>query len=266
MRSSGTIFDCQIHPASLLDQDLVDLRFFGTRGVVALLGDDAPLGDAQEWLPWLEKQLVEGAARLRQAGIAPFFALGVPPSRIPERGFEEVLASFPRLSQLARVVAIGAIGFERDDEEEVEVFTRQLDVAAQLGLPVIVSTPARDKVRLTRRCITLLLAHGFPVERVLFAGVSAETLVLVRSYGFWASLLVHPSSLRPERAVGLVRAHGSQGIVLGSDLGNGPGNLVGIARTLHLLRQAGVSQEVARRVARENALSFFRVDPAVLDT
>lgn len=265
MTAPSTFFDTQIHPASLLDQDLRDLRFFGTRAVVAALGQDAPLGDAQDQLPWLEAQLVEGAARLRQAGIAPFFALGVHPSRIPERGFEEVIARFPSLSQRARVVALGPIGLQAANEEEVEVFTRQLEVATSLRLPVIVGTPAQDKARLTRRCVSLLLDRDFPVERVLFAGVSAETLVLVRSYGFFASLLIHPSCTTAERAVRLIRAHGSLGIVLGSDLGNGPGNLVGIARTLHLLRQEGISREVTRRVARDNALAFFRVDPTAVE-
>lgn len=264
MKAPPPIFDAQLHVGPLLDQDLADLRFFGVAGAVGVAGDDAPAETAQELLTYLEELLERGSRRLRRAGIAPYFAVGVHPKRIPDRGFEEVLASFPALTQRARVVAIGTIGLVEGGEEEEEVFSRQLELAASLDLPVIVTLPRQDHLRVARRTLALLRARAFPPERVLVTGVDAESLRLVRSCGHHAGLLVHPSSATPEQAVRLIRAHGSQGIVLASNLGEGAGDLLGIARTLHLLARAGLSREVARKVARDNALAFFGIDPEAL--
>src|SRR5690606_26229775 len=263
MRLPPPIFDAQIRVGPLPDQDLADLRFFGVVSAVAVAGDDAPKGKAQELLAYLEDMLVRGARRLKRAGIAPYFALGVHPARIPERGFEEVLASFPELTRRARVVAIGTIGLLEGDEEEEEVVSRQLEMASFLDLPVIVSLSRRD-LRMARRVLALLREREFPPKRVLVTGVDGETLRLVRSCGHLAGLVVHPASLGPEPAVRLIRSHGSQGIVLASNLGDGPGDLLGIPRTLHLLERAGISREIARRVAAENALEFFGIDRTAL--
>lgn len=267
MKAPPPIFDAQIRVGPLTDQDLADLRFFGVRGAVAVAGDDAPAGTAQELLDYLEEMVARGSRRLRRAGIAPFFALGVHPRRIPERGFEEVLARFPELTQRARVVAIGPIGLSEggEEEEEEEVFSRQLEMATSLDLPVMVSLPRRENLRLARRILSLLREREFPAERVLISGVDAESLRLVRSCGYHAGLLIHPSQLRPEDAVRLIRSHGSQGIVLGSNLGEGPGDLLGIPRTLHLMERGRLSREVARKVAAGNALAFFGIDREALE-
>jgi len=260
MKAPPPIFDAQIRVGPLTDQDLDDLRFFGVAGAVAIAGDDAPEGTAQDLLGYLETMLVQGSRRLRRAGIAPYFAIGVHPKRIPERGFEEVLANFPELTRRARVVAIGTIGLFEGGEEEEEVVSRQLEMASTLDLPVIVSLVRRD-LRLVRRVLALLREREFPPERVLVTGVDGETLRLVRSCGHLAGLLVHPTSSSPEQAVRLIRSHGSRGIVLASNLGEGPGDLLGVPRTLHLLERGRISREIARRVAGENALEFFGIDP-----
>lgn len=261
-----SLLDAQIHLGALSDQDLRDLRYFGVGGAVAVCGDDLPAGEGKDILAYLSRLLVEGSARLRAAGIAPFFAVGVPPGRIPDRGFEEVLSEIPALAELARVVAIGAIGLREGGEEEEEVFQRQLELASSLALPLVVATPAREKERLTRRTLALLKEHRVPAERVLVSGVTPRTLPLVRSRGHLATLLIHPSGIRAEEAVRLIGKHGSQGLVLASDLGSGPGDLVAMPRAVHLLARAGLSRVVARKVARENALAFFQIDPDALRT
>ncbi|SRR5690606_36275537 len=260
MKPPPPILDAQIRVGPLRQQDLADLHFFGVRGAVAVADDDAPSGSAEELLDYFETMLTVGGRRLRRAGIAPYFAIGVHPRRIPDRGFERVLASFPALGQKARVVAVGTIGLVEGGEEEEEVFGRQLEMAASLDLPVIVTLPRRDGLRIARRTLALLREQEFPPERVLVTGVDGESLKLVLGCGHHAGLLIHPAHLGPEEAVRLVRRFGSRGIVLGSNLGDGPGDLLGIPRTLHLLEQGGLSREVARRVASENALSFFGID------
>lgn len=265
MKAPPPILDAQVCVGPLSDQDLEDLRFFGVQGAVAIAGDDAPAGTAQELLGYFEEMLTRGARRLRRAGITPFFALGVHPKRIPERGFEEVLARFPELGQRARVVAIGTLGLVEGGVEEEEVFTRQLEMATSLGLPTIATLPKRESLKIARRTLALLREFEFPPERVLVTGVDAESIQLVLRCGHHVGLIVHPSRMAPEQAVRLIRRHGSQGIVLASHLGEGAGDLLGIPRTLHLMERGRLSPKVARRVASENALEFFGIDPDALE-
>lgn len=259
------IFDAQIHLGGLTDQDLKDLAFFGVDGAVAVAGDDAPEGDAQDLFEHLERMVTAGPPRLRKAAIAPFLALGVHPRRLPASGFAELLSRLPALCDRGRVVAIGAIGLQEGGAREEQAFLAQVELARGLELPVIVHTPERDKARHLRRVLSLLKDADILPARVLVGGVDEGTQKLVRSCGHTAGLIVHPARIRPEDAVRIVKQQGAAGLVLASDAGAGPGDLLAVPRTLHLLEVAGISPKIIRRVARDNAIAFFGLDREVLD-
>ncbi|HWV38746.1 MAG TPA: TatD family hydrolase [Vulgatibacter sp.] len=265
MEPLPAIFDAQIHLGGLADQDLKDLAYFGVDAAVAVAGDDAPAGDGRELFAHLEELVTAGTTRMRQAGIAPFFALGVHPRRIPSAGFQELVARMPELFDKGRVVAIGAIGLQEGGAREESAFQTQLELAASLELPVIVHTPEHDKPRMVRRTLSLLREADAPPERVLVGGVDATTLRLVRSCGYTAGLLVHPSRIPADDAASIVRQYGAAGLVLASDAGAGPGDILAVPRTLHLLEVVGISPKIIRRVARDNAIAFFGIDRGAIE-
>lgn len=257
-------FDARIQLGGLSDRDLADLAFFGVDAALVVCGDDAPAGDADDLRAYIEERITTGAERLRRAGIAPFFAIGVHPHRIPERGFEELLAELPRFFDAPGVVAVGSIGLDACTTAEELAFSRQLELAETLAVPVVVHVPERQKERILKRSLALIRESGLAPERVLAFGADLATIRLIRSCGHAAGLLVHPARLRPEEAVTVIRRYGSEGLILASDTGAGPGDLIALPRTLGLLGKAGLSSGIARRVARENALDFFRIDPTAL--
>ncbi|HEY0839911.1 MAG TPA: hydrolase TatD, partial [Vulgatibacter sp.] len=113
--------------------------------------------------------------------------------------------------------------------------------------------------------LSLLREADAPPGRVLVGGVDEGTLRLVRSCGYTAGLMVHPTRIPAEDAARIVRQQGAAGLVLASDAGSGPGDLLAVPRTLHLLEVSGISPKIIRRVARENAIDFFQLDRDVLD-
>lgn len=258
------IVDGRIHPGGLSDQDLLDLAFFGVRAAVAVAGGDVPEGSADELLDWLDALITLQATRMRAAGIAPFFAPGIPARRLPQTGFAALLEQIPTLFERGNIVGLGGIGLHVGGRREEEAFLAQLELAISLDLPVIVDLPAEDRAPLSRRTLLLLQQSGIQAERVLVGGVDLGTWRLVRACGFTAGVTVHPSKLRPEDAVRLVEQQGAAGIVLGSGAGEGPSDLLALPRTLHLLERAGISQKIARRVARDNAIDFFGIDRTLL--
>ncbi len=77
--------------------------------------------------------------------------------------------------------------------------------------------------------------------------------------GHFAGLTIHPDELSGERATRLVQRLGSERLVLESDLGDRPGDIVGLARTASLMARAGLSERVIARVAFKNAAEFLHV-------
>jgi predicted metal-dependent TIM-barrel fold hydrolase len=260
------VFDAHLRAQGLAARDVADLRWFGVEGALCPATDAvAPVTAVRLRRSW-EQLVGRTLPGLRRAGLAAYAALGVPPACIPWRGLEALLADLPELLSRPGVVAIGPVGLERATEREEMVFARQLDMARELRLPVLVHTPARDKVRLTRRALAMLLASGVDPRRVLVDHADARTVRIVRAVGYGAviSLSAAGRSGRGavEEAAALVRALGPEGIALASDAGEGLGDLLALPRVADRMGKLGLSDAVIRRVCGRNALDALGLAPA----
>jgi uncharacterized protein len=253
------LFDAHLHPERLREVDLKTLRYFGVQRVL-LVGRflEEPTAEA------LKAQLLElhrvQLPRLEAAGIEASLALGVHPRSLPRRGLQAVLDVLPAAFDSPKVVALGEIGLHHGGPAEEDAVVEQLHLARRLRVPVLVHTPEKDKEKHTRRLLSLLREHGPSPEKVLVDHVSGRTLPLVLGVGHWAGLTVQQGALKAERAVALVRKVGSERLVLNSDAGDRPGDLLAFPRAVHLLEEAGLSKRVVHRVAWSNAATFFGVD------
>ncbi len=261
-----TFFDAELHPLPLRRGDLDDLRFFGVAGALAP-ADDAVAPVTRESLRSAWDALAPGATRrLRRAGIAGFAAVGIHPRRIPWRGLEALLAELPDFLGRRHVQAMGAVGLEEGGAREEAVFARQLELARELRLPVVVHTPWRRKERMTRRVLALLREHELEPRRALVTHADARTVRMIRACGYAAglSLSAGPSDAIDD-AVQLVRSLGSEGLVLGSGAGDGAGDLLALPRAAGRMAKAGLSQAVIRRVCCANALQFLGLDESLIE-
>ena len=105
-----------------------------------------------------------------------------------------------------------------------------------------------------------LVELGVPPARVLVDHTDRRTVRPVLECGHFAGLTVHPEELSGERVVSLVRAMGTERVVLDSDTGDGHGDILGLARAARLLERANLSPQVIARVTRQNAARFYRVE------
>jgi predicted metal-dependent TIM-barrel fold hydrolase len=258
-------FDALLRAGALRAREVEDLRFFGVTGAL-VPSDDAvvPATAAAIRRGW--DAVIAAARRLRKGGLAAWAALGVHPRRIPLRGLEALLAELPHALGRPEVAALGAVGLAEGGEHEERVLSRQLELARELRLPVVVETPWRGKERTTKRVLAILREAELEPARVLVAGADARTVRAIRACGYLAGLPLSlaPSRGRPggiEAAVALVRALGPEGLVLASDAGVGGGDLLALPRAADRLDKAGLSEAVVRRVCGGNALAFLGVDP-----
>jgi uncharacterized protein len=261
-------FDAHLGATGLTTRDLEDLKFFGIAGALCPASDAvAPATAAAIHGAW-EDLAGKVVRRLRRSGIAAWVALGVHPRRIPWRGLEALLAELPELLGRPEVVAIGEIGLEEGGPREEQVFARQLDMARELRLPVLVHTPWRDKGRRTRRILSILREAGLPPERVLVDHADARTVRMIRSFGHAAGVSLSAGgrgrSGPVEEAARLVASLGPEGLVLDSDAGEGGGDLLGLARAADRMAKAGLSEAVVRRVCGGNALAWLGLSARAL--
>lgn len=251
-------FDAELHPLVLRRGDLADLRFFGVAGALAAADAPAPATREATRRGW-DAVSADGVRRLRRAGIAGVAAVGIHPRAIPWRGLEALLAELPDFLGRPHVVAVGAVGLEEGGAREEMVFARQLELARELRLPVVVHTPWRAKERVTRRALAMLREHDLDARRVLVLRADARTVRMIRAFGYAAGLSLSSSAGGGDaldEAVRLVRSLGAEGVVLGS----GAGDLLALPRAAARMAKAALSPAVVRRVCGGNVRSLLGVD------
>jgi predicted metal-dependent TIM-barrel fold hydrolase len=258
---SDAWFDARLHARGLRARDLEDLAFFEIAGVLLPSGEPPPGGAAAIRREW--EALAGAVRRLRRGGLAAWAALGIHPRRIPLRGLEALLAGLPELLGRPEVAALGDVGLDRGGELEERILSRQLELARELRLPVLVTVPARARERLTRRALALLREAEVEPASVLVAPAEPRTVRMIRACGFHAGMWLSDGG-EPERgieaAVRAVSSLGPEGLVLGSDAGLGGGDLLAVARAADRLSRAGLSDAVVRRVCGENAVAWLGVE------
>ena len=257
--TAGTteLVDLHLHAEGLSDADLTTLAFFGLRAALTCAHDAAGSATTEGLRRHWDELVSVQAPRLKAAGIRPLVALGVHPARIPWHGLDALLADLPRYFDDPRVVALGELGLHNGGEREEEVLVRQLALSLEVRRPVLVHTPSTEKLARTRRLIAVLREARMPPSRVLIDHVNEETFPLVRACGYWVGLTLQPGGLEAKAAAELLRRHGAEGVVLTSDIGEGPSDLLALPRAADALAQAGLSLELRRRALFENPLQFL---------
>ncbi|HTN51380.1 MAG TPA: hydrolase TatD [Anaeromyxobacter sp.] len=255
------MFDALLHAGALSARDLADLEFFGVRGALVPSDDAAVASSAAVRRGW--EAVVSSVRRLRKAGLAGHAALGLHPARIPLRGLEALLAELPAMLGRPEVAALGAVGLHQGGALEERVLARQLELARELRVPVLVALGWRERERLARRVLAILREAELEPGRVLVAGVDARGVRAIRACGYLAGLSLS-AGVRPgdglEAAVRTVAALGPEGLVLGSGAGLAGGDLLALPRAADRLARAGLGGGVIRRVCAVNAIRFLGVE------
>ena len=251
------MFDARLYPAGLVDADLQTLRFFAVSHVLAVALPPAPPATAASISAQLNDLLQVQLPRLQREGLEAWAALGVSARALPRRGLSEVLAALPALLRHPRAKVIGPLELWRGGASEEEAFLAQLTLARRLRLAVWVATSNSPRETTTRRSLQLLKASKVEPARVLVDGATARTVKLIRACGYTAGLTIHPDGSTAEEAVALVKKLGAEGLALSTAAGEGATDLLGLARTAHLLEKAGLSRAVVSRVTFDNAAALL---------
>jgi predicted metal-dependent TIM-barrel fold hydrolase len=188
-----------------------------------------------------------------------YAAIALNPRESNQSGLrDEVLGKLPRWLDHECVVAVGEIGFDEiTDEEEVSI-RRQLELALERDLPVIVHTPHVRKLDGLERTIRILREMKVPEDQVVLDHATEETVDVTKQSGYWCGFTVYNvTKLTPERAVNMLEKYGVERMLVNSSCDWGPSDPLNVPRTILELRRRGFDDARISRLVWENPLEFY---------
>ena len=254
------LFDPHVHMTSRTTDDY---QAMAAAGIVAIVEPAFWLGQPRTHVGTFEDYFLSllGWERFRasQFGVSHFCTLALNPKEANNPAVADgVLDLLPRYLEKDGVVAVGEVGFDDQTAAEERYLVRQLDLAVDFDLPVLLHTPHRDKKRGTERSLAIVREHRIPEERVLIDHNNEETLPLVLATGCWAGHSIYPHTKMDEaRMVALVRQYGSERMIVNSAADWGISDPLKVPKTVRAMRDAGIEDATVRRIAWENPVAFF---------
>jgi predicted metal-dependent TIM-barrel fold hydrolase len=254
------LFDPHIHMTSRTTDDY---QAMADAGIAAIIEPAFWVGQPRNHVGTFEDYFLSliGWERFRasQFGIRHFCTMALNPKEANNPAVADgVLALLPRYLEKDGVVAVGEIGYDDQTDAEERIFRRQVELAREYQLPILIHTPHRDKKRGTERTIALVKDMGFPPELTLIDHNNEETLPLTLESGCWAGHSIYPQTKMDEgRMVTLVKKYGSDRIIVNSAADWGVSDPLKVPKTGAALREAGVSEAEIEKILWHNPVRFF---------
>jgi uncharacterized protein len=252
--------DPHIHMVSRTTYDYLTMREYGIVAVIEpafWLGQPRTnVGSFQDYFSTLV-----GWERFRasQFGIQHYCTIGLNPKEANNEALAEALMELlPLYACKERVVAIGEIGYDDMTDLEDRYFQRQLELAKELEMLVLIHTPHRNKKLGARRSMDRCAEHGLDPTRVIIDHNNEETVEEVLARGFWAAFTIYPQTkMGNARMVEIVQQYGSDRIIVDSSADWGVSDPLAVPKTAQLMLDRGIPEAKVRAVCYENALAAY---------
>ena len=249
--------------AHMISRTTDDYETMAAAGVVAVIEPAFWIGQPRTFVGTYVDYLssIVGWERFRagQFGIRHYCTIGLNSKEANNEELAEgVMEWLPRFALKEGVVAIGEIGYDEQTELEDRYFRNQLELSKELGLPVMVHTPHRDKKRGTSRSMDVIGEHGIDPSMVVIDHNNEETVAETLHRGFWAGFSIYPSTkMGNRRMVELLRQYGGDRIIVDSACDWGISDCLGVPKTAQLAIESGIAEETVRKVCYANALAAY---------
>jgi hypothetical protein len=249
--------------AHMISRTTDDYEAMAAAGVVAVIEPAFWVGQPRThvgtYLDYLAAIIGFERFRAGQFGIRHYCTIGLNSKEANNEALAEgVMEILPQFALKEGVVAIGEIGYDEQTDLEDRYFRRQLDLAKELELPVMIHTPHRDKKRGTSRSMDVCEEHGVDPSRIVVDHNNEETVREVLDRGYWAAFSIYPSTkMGSARMVEILRQYGGERIIIDSACDWGISEPLAVAKTARLALDRGVPADAVRLATYQNALAAY---------
>ena len=254
------MFDPHIHMTSRTTDDY---QAMADAGIAAIVEPAFWVGQPRTHVGSFEDYFLSllGWERFRasQFGIKHFCTLGMNPKEANHRDLADgVLDLLPRYLEKDGVVAVGEIGYDDMTDQEDRVFRRQIEIAMETELPILIHTPHRDKKAGTERTIAVVKEMGIAPGLVLIDHNNEETIRATLDSGCWAGHSIYPKTkMAEDRMVEIVKKYGSERIIINSAADWGVSDPLKVPKTVNAMREAGIGEDAIETIVWSNPTAFF---------
>jgi predicted metal-dependent TIM-barrel fold hydrolase len=174
----------------------------------------------------------------------------------------EVIDGMLEYLEHPRCVAIGEIGFNNITANEAKAFERQLHIAHERGMPVIVHLPHTNKLEGTKRTIDIIRNEGIPEELVVIDHNTEDTMPLSRETGCFTGMTVYPiSKLTPERVSNIVKEFGSERMIINGSADWGISDPLSLVKVVDYLESDGHPESTVKALLFDNPNALYSASP-----
>lgn len=253
------MIDTHVHADTRPYEDFEAISLAGVTDILTLAHDPMRMSSSIVIADHFERLFLE-RERVEKNGVKLHVCLGLHP-RVRPNDIEaclELLESCLKNSD-KKVTAIGESGMESGDTFEINMLQRQVELSIKYRLPIIVHTPRKNKAGMTREILNVLLSFSLDRTSVVVDHADAATAKQIVDRGFVAGLTIQPSKLTPREAIGVIKSQDQHMLVLNTDASSNPTDILGVPRTVHLMKLDRMNEEVIASVSELNARRIFGI-------
>jgi uncharacterized protein len=257
---AGIIIDPHAH---MISRTTDDYAAMARAGIVAVIEPAFWLGQPRTNVGSYADYfaMISGFERFRagQFGIRHYCTIGLNPKEANnEHLAEAVMEMLPRFLVKEGVVAMGELGYDEQTPLEDKALRRQIELAKEFDLPIMIHTPHRDKRAGTLRTMDVLKEHEFDPTRCVIDHNNEETIREVLDRGYWCAFSIYPQTkMGSDRMAVVVESFGPERIIVDSACDWGVSDPLAVAKTARLMAQRGISPDAIHRVVYANALAVY---------
>lgn len=198
----------------------------------------------------------------RAAGVDHYVVIGLEPkeANYPEMA-ERVLDHIPEYLDRENVVGVGEIGFDQVTENEEYAFRRQLNMAEERELPVIIHTPHTQKPAGTERIVEIIEDEGVTQERIIIDHNTENTVDISLRTDCWIGFTLYPGKVAPETAIDILDEYGTDKMLFNSAADWDPSDPLAVPKARDEMIDRGWDREEVRKVIYDNPYEFFSQSP-----
>jgi predicted metal-dependent TIM-barrel fold hydrolase len=253
------IFDPHIHMTSRTTNDYEALYANGVRALVEpAFWMGQPRTNVGSFIDYFDALLGWERFRAAQFGIRHHATIALNPKEANDPRCVPVLEEIPRYLVKEGVVAIGEIGYDSMTPAEDEAFSRQLQLALEYSLPVMVHTPHREKLAGTQRTLDVVRESGVTPGMVVVDHLNETNVEMVKDAGAWMGFSIYPDTKMDEqRMVAILRRYGTERVLVNSAADWGKSDPLKTVSTGKAMLAAGFTADVVEKVLWRNPVEFY---------